>query len=142
MSEINLFFLTNSDSALIISYIYEHVRFETKAKLCELRKRDHLSDLSGHLKISIYNFSPMMIVPSYWTQGSPRKGKAISPNKKDINARGPFNVSKAFESHAFKRTKYKKRRWSTALDRARHLGVRGQRWGKPSAGAECQSSAT
>ena len=45
-------------------------------------KRDHLADLSGYLKINIYNFSPMMIVPSYWTQGSPRKGKAISPNKR------------------------------------------------------------
>ena len=84
------FFLTNSDSALIISYICEHVRFETKTKLCELQKRDHLSDLSGHLKISIFSFSPMMIVPSHWTQGSPRMGKAISPNKRRDQCKGSF----------------------------------------------------
>ena len=84
----------------------------------------------------------MMIVPSHWTQGSSKVGNVISPKKEEINARGLLNASKTFERHALKRTKYKKRRWSTALDRARHLGVKGQRWGKPSAGAECQSSAT
>ena len=54
-----------------------NVHFETKTKLCELQKRDQTADLSGYLKISIYNFS----------QGV---GKAISPNKRRDQCKGSF----------------------------------------------------